>query len=222
MAGKKKPLRADLHIHTFYSGDNKITPEDIIEQAEKANLDVVGVVDHKTNRGGMKTRELAKKLKLVVLPGQEVLTSDGEIIVLGIDDELENNMDLLQTCRHAKKRGGIVIIPHPFDISRHGIGKHMEGIMKFIDAIEVFNSRSILRRFNQKAFEFAKKHKKPMIAASDAHTRGEIGSSITLLYSGKNEQEILNAIKSGKTKIIAGTAGIRNRLKGIIKNRILH
>ncbi|MBN2829653.1 MAG: histidinol-phosphatase HisJ family protein [Candidatus Cloacimonetes bacterium] len=39
-------LKTDLHIHSFYSTDSKINPDELIEKAIKGNYDAIGITDH--------------------------------------------------------------------------------------------------------------------------------------------------------------------------------
>jgi hypothetical protein len=219
--GKKKAaeknktalLKADLHIHTARSGDSDISAEDIIQQAIVNELDVVGVVDHNTTKGGKETKKLAKKEspKLIVLVGQEVKTKEGEIIVFGLEKDLQKKKPLIETIKKAGARKGFIIIPHPFDVTRYGIGKHVRDIIPYIDAVEVFNAKSVWKRFNANARAFAEEHNLPMVAGSDAHFPSYIGMAYTLIESRPDEKAIYNAIKKGKTVVSGKTAGLINR-----------
>lgn len=218
-------LRADLHIHTARSGDSDISAYDIMEQARANSLDIVGVVDHNTCQGAIEAKRLAANEfpGLVVLAGQEVRTSEGEIIIFGVEKDLARDRPLLETCKAAKKLGGFIVIPHPFDITRCGVGKHARGILPYIDAVEVLNSKSVWKRFNLRAQEFAEKHGKPMVAGSDAHFPQYIGMCYTAIEAGPDEQSIYAAIRAGRTACSGKVAGISNvnlisRAKYLIKN----
>lgn len=209
-------LRADLHVHTFYSGDNNLKPEEIISAAKEQNIDVLGIVDHNNNRGAKEVKKIAGDI--LVLVGQEVKTRDGEIIVFGIDKSLESEKDLLETCKAAKSEGGFIVIPHPFDPYRSGVGSNLNKILEYVDAIEVFNSKCLFNKPNNTAAEFARAHGKPSVAGSDAHLKSEIGNGITLLESKKTEKDVFEAIKNKKTSIHAKKIPILRRMGSAIKN----
>ena len=226
---QKKPLmlKADLHMHTARSGDSDISAWDIIEQARAEQLDIVGVTDHNTTRGGIETKALAAKEfpELIVLVGQEVMTKSGEIIVFGPEETLPKRRPLTDTCKKARQLGGFIVVPHPFDRMRHGIGKNIKSIMEYIDAVEVLNSKSIWQRLNRRARMFAEAHRLPMVAGSDAHIPQYIGSCYTMIDTGKQrptDKEIYAAIKAGKT-VPSGNvvglrgAGIRARMRKLVK-----
>ena len=50
-----------------------------------------------------------------------------------------------------------------------------------IDALEVFNAATTLRRYNRYAFKYAQVRGLPMTAASDAHHHAAIGTAYTIL-----------------------------------------
>ena len=50
-----------------------------------------------------------------------------------------------------------------------------------IDALEVFNAATTLRRYNRYAFKYAQVRGLPMTAASDAHHHAAVGTAYTIL-----------------------------------------
>jgi predicted metal-dependent phosphoesterase TrpH len=208
---KNKALKADLHIHTAHSGDSDISAWDIIEHARVSELDIVGVTDHHTIKGAVETKKLAAKEfpSLIVLIGQEVKTKSGEIIIFGLEKDIPRKLPLKETCQTARKMGGFVVIPHPYDRLRGGIGGKIKDIVPYIDAVEVLNSKSIWKRFNKKARDFAIANRLPMIAGSDAHIPQYIGACYTLIDSAPNEKSIYAAIKAGKTQVSGNVVGLR-------------
>ena len=206
-----KILKADLHIHTAHSGDSDISSWDIIEMAAEHGLDVVGVTDHHSVLGGIETRMVARKEmpELIVLVGQEVKTKSGEIIIFGVEKDIPRGLPLEETCRRSRKAGGFIVMPHPYDRLRGGIGGKIKEIIEYIDAVEVLNSKSVWKRFNKKARDFAEAHKLPMVAGSDAHIPQYIGSCYTLIDAQPDEKSIYAAIKAGITEVSGEVVGLR-------------
>jgi predicted metal-dependent phosphoesterase TrpH len=203
-----KPLKLDIHIHSKFSIDGSMEPEEILEAAKKAGMDGIAVTDHNTIKGGKETEKAADK-NFIVIVGSEVETKSGEIIGLNLKKEIEAGLSPDETCKLIKKQGALVMIPHPYDRFRKGLGKEMEKIVDYIDAIEVSNSRTMMSVFDRKAVEFAEKHDLSMIASSDSHFADEIGSSFTIVSSGRNKEEVLKAIKDGKTELHSGKTGLK-------------
>jgi len=206
-------LKADLHIHTKHSKDGDIDPKDLVKKARELGFDVIGVTDHGTVRGGIETEKIAKKIakSLIVFVGQEIKTKQGEILAYNVRKEIEEKQDLAKTCQDAKD--GFLVIPHPFDLMRKGTRKKTKAILRHVDALEVFNARTIVNRFNKKAMEFARENKIPMFAGSDAHFLREFGKTYMLIESRRNKRDILNAIKNRKAELIMQGTDMRSGLK---------
>ena len=50
-----------------------------------------------------------------------------------------------------------------------------------IDGLEVFNAATTFKRYNRRAFEYAKRRKLAMTAGSDAHHASAIGTAYTIV-----------------------------------------
>ncbi len=216
-------LKCDFHIHTHYSPDSNLTPDLIIKTAVKNKLDVIGVVDHDVLRGGPETKKLAGRIapRLVVIPGEEIKTLSGEIMVFGIEKTIHKGLSLEKTIEEAKKQEAFIVVPHPFDRIRQGIGgKNLEKIKDEIDAIEVFNARSFMNRFNKKALDFAKENNIPVIAGSDSHFAYEIGSGYIYIDSEVSEEAVIEAVKSGKAEVGGKITGLKPHFGTFLQKRI--
>jgi predicted metal-dependent phosphoesterase TrpH len=78
------------------------------------------------------------------------------------------------------QRGGLAIPPHPYDLFRAGIRFTTLETLP-VDAIEVFNAATTLRRYNRYAFKYAQIRGLPMTAASDAHHAAAVGTAYTIV-----------------------------------------
>ena len=74
----------DLHVHTNYSKDGISSVEEILTKAKGLGLNGLAITDHDVIDGALKALKLADEFGLIVVPGIEVTTKEGEIIVLGI------------------------------------------------------------------------------------------------------------------------------------------
>lgn len=73
-----KFLRADLHIHTILSpcGDLEMSPANIISEAARKELDIIGITDHNTTRQCNLISRLAEEKGIFVMQGAEVTTKE--------------------------------------------------------------------------------------------------------------------------------------------------
>ncbi len=216
----QKPLKVDIHIHTSYSRDSRASPESMVKYALEMGFDTIAVTDHGTVSGALEAEQFARGTRLLVIPGQENLTLEGELIVLGLRKTLSSGRPLLETARQARESGGFVIVPHPFDPMRNGVGNAITPCLKYIDAIEVFNARTIFRRFNEKALSFTRSHNLPGVVGSDSHFPEEMGGTYMLVRAPRETRAILDAIRSGKTEFFISSQAMKPRIKrGLMKIR---
>jgi predicted metal-dependent phosphoesterase TrpH len=102
-----------------------------------------------------------------------------------------------EVCDLAHELGGLAIPPHPYDLFRAGIRESVLDELT-IDALEVFNAATTLKRYNRLAFEYAQRRGLPMTAASDAHHESAIGTAYTILNATDfSVRGLLNQIKVG-------------------------
>lgn len=71
----------DLHIHSNYSFDCDMTLEKILSTAKKRGLKGISITDHNTFEGCLKAMELNKDDDFIIIPGIEVTTNYGDILV---------------------------------------------------------------------------------------------------------------------------------------------
>jgi len=189
-------LRADMHIHTEYSMDCTMPLDKIIARCQELGINCVAIADHGTIEGGLRMRELAP---FTVIVAEEILTPYGEIMGMFLKEDIPNGLSVEETIAQIKAQGGLVCIPHAFDIFRpSALGEKIEEIAEQIDVIEVFNSRSPLLRSSAKALSFAEKYAIPQSAGSDAHTPSEIGNAYVEIPEFKGKDDFLQALAQGR------------------------
>ncbi len=190
-------MKFDLHVHSDHSKDSNSSHDDILEVVLKRDLDGFAICDHDTVEGGLacEKRALELGLDITVIPGVEVTSSKGHILVLGIRKNIESFLSPEETIEMARRLGGTVIIPHPFKQSSHGIGS-FEGLD--IDAVEVLNSRCVFNNANLKAKKEARRLGIPGVGGSDSHVPEMVGQAYTEIEASENTTEaVLRAIKEG-------------------------
>ena len=184
------PFNFDLHTHSFFSGDGVSSPEEMITAARAKNLHGFAITDHNTCEAvsyllqqGLMRADGKPVDNFLIIPGVEVTTAEGHLLCIGAT--LKNPMHLKgkparEVCDLIHEAGGLAIPPHPYDLFRAGI-RFSALEMLPIDAIEVFNAATTLRRYNRYAFKYAQERGLPMTAASDAHHAAAIGTAYTIL-----------------------------------------
>ena len=194
-------MKLDLHVHTRYSPDSDSPVEAIVLRACEIGLDGIAVTDHNTVRGSLEAEKLVRdlNLNLIIIPGMELSTKEGHLLILGIRDELPSGLGIGEAIKIARERGATIIVPHPFQVLRNGVGV-LKG--KNIDAIESFNSKFIFGISNFVAKTVAKKRQIGETGGSDSHKVETIGYGYTIVDANHDAsiQDILNAIKDHRSQ----------------------
>ncbi|MCY0868901.1 MAG: PHP domain-containing protein [Desulfurococcus sp.] len=210
---------ADLHIHSVYS-DGKATPREIIRYAADKGVHVISITDHDTFKGGVEGYRLSRSLdsrsglKILVVPGVELKSEAGDILVY-CPNEVDLPRSIGPLIDKAHESNCIIAPAHPFDTLRNGIGELVYEYRGW-DAIEVWNARSS-RKANSRAMDAALALGKPGLANSDAHIPEHIASAYTVLYieEPSSVEDVLDAIRRGLVKPVAGTLSLGGWLKGL-------
>jgi len=190
-------LKADLHTHTYFSPDGLTSPEEYVQTCLKRGINCVAVTDHNEIGGALAIQKLAS---FTVIIGEEVESSEGEIIGLFLREEVPGGLSPEETVRRVKEQGGLVCVPHPFDRFRH---EHLDEaalmrILPQVDIIEALNARTTLRADNEQAARFAQEHGLAMSAGSDAHSARELGRACVEMPDFEGPQEFLKALRQGR------------------------
>jgi len=183
-------FNVDFHTHSYFSGDGVSSPEDLITAGRAKGLHGVAITDHNTcgaipyllEKGLMRSDGLPVDDFLVV-PGVEVTTAEGHLLCIGTilpEAEKLKGRPAHEVCDLIHSCGGLAIPPHPYDLFRAGIRFATLETLP-IDALEVFNAATTLRRYNTYAFKYAQARWLPVTAASDAHPAAGVGTADTII-----------------------------------------
>lgn len=189
-------IRADLHTHTIFSPDSMIGPEDYVRRCVAAGIGCVAVTEHDNIDGALYLRAIAP---FQVIVAEEVRTTEGEIIGLFLRERVPPKLSPEETVARIREQGGLVVIPHPYDRFRDGLGEAaMLRILPSIDAIEALNGRIRLSRDNGRALAFAEAHGLPVTAGTDAHSPWELGRTYVEMPEFETPRQFMASLRAGR------------------------
>ncbi len=184
-------IKIDLHVHSIASKDGSLTEPHFRRFFDQRLLDVIAITDH--NRIDYAQR-MAAIFGQHIIVGEEIQTSEGEIIGLYLREAIAPGQDLKSTIAAIKQQGGIVYVPHPFVGRRHSLNRaSIEANLSDIDIIEVHNGRSI-NKLPSEAVELAGTYEKAESASSDAHNLSGLGLTYNRASDWPNPQTLVSII----------------------------
>jgi predicted metal-dependent phosphoesterase TrpH len=185
-------LLVDIHTHTWPSSDDStISPDQLIEAAKAAHLDAVCITEHDFFWRRQDIQALSSRHGFLVLPGCEVNTDAGHMLVFGLDRYVFGMHKAEYLRQLVAQRRGAVVAAHPYRRrlltgQRHGPEEverlldaaRGEPAFSFCDAVETLNGRATIeeRGFS---LELARRLGMASAGGSDAHSPGQVGGVAT-------------------------------------------
>ena len=161
-------------MHSRFSHDSSTTLEQLAVRAREIGLDRIALTDHNTAQGALL---FAAEEPGLAIAGEEVKTTEGEVIGLFITRNLRTWQKPEVVMDEIHEMGGLVYVPHPFDRWRANFRPdRLVALADRIDIIEAYNQWADPRA-NEAAEKIALELGKPIAYGSDAHSPAELGHS---------------------------------------------
>ena len=201
----------DLHTHTHpLSHDSLLSPDELIETAKAANLDAVCLTEHDFFWDHAEAAAHSKRHDFLVIPGIEVNTEDGHIVVFGLERFVYGMHRMHELARLANSAGAVMIAAHPyrrqlpFELRHEGdwtlaLERAVANpACAHVTAIETQNGRGTERE-NAFSAEVARRLNLPTTGSSDAHEPRDIGRAATEFERKiTNLADLIAELKAGR------------------------
>jgi predicted metal-dependent phosphoesterase TrpH len=212
--------RLDLHVHSSYSPDSVLSIRSIVDMIGPRGLHGFALTDHNTSRGFAELRELARENpRYLIIPGFEVSTSDGHLLVLGISEAPPKNQPLGITLDWVRAQNGVAILAHPFRLS-HGVGSRLASSAP-VDGIETLNGHNSAVS-NARAELVAARRGLASTGGSDAHLPADLGRSFTEFPEPPiSIEDALQQIRHGHVQAGGRSATPRERVRTSFRAALL-
>jgi len=190
-------LRVELHLHTYASKDSIMGPYKLLKKCDRIGIDRFAVTDHNVMDGAIELKKIAPER---VIMGEEIQTTQGELIGYFMSEWVPPGLTPMDTITRLRSQGAVISIPHPFDVirSQGWTQAQLERIAPHVDAIETFNARCFSNQPNENAKEFADRWNKLETVGSDAHSLWEVGRANLLMPNFTDAASFLLALKDAQ------------------------
>lgn len=197
MAGR----RFDLHVHTRASPDSSLRVEEAIEETLVQGLSGLALTDHNTTEALTRAREiLSGNREFLLIPGQEVSTPEGHLLVYGIEEPLPRGLPVLDLLEQIRDRGEVSFIAHPLRWV-HGMGRERASTLP-VQGLEAMNGRNA-EIANAKAALLAARRGISATGGSDAHERLGLGRCVTETPEEvQTVEDVLDCLRRGRTRAL--------------------
>jgi predicted metal-dependent phosphoesterase TrpH len=213
-------MKCDFHCHTNYSFDSNSSPKEIVDKAIKEGINCLAITDHEEVGGALEAIEYARGKPILIIPGIEVKSKEGDVLGLNIKEKIPNKLPAKETIKRIKEQGGFVVIPHPFGLFCNFRG-NLKELIKEIDAIEILNA-SIFGNGNETAKKFTNENNLPFTVGTDSHFPNFIGKCY-LEIPGENLsiEEIFEKIKKKGGRVVGKEAGFFEKVVDHFKRNLV-
>ena len=182
----------DLHTHTFpKSQDSILEPEVLLRRAKEVGLDGVCLTEHDGFWAPDTLVDWSRRYGLLVLPGCEVTTEEGHLLVYGLLRYIFGMHRAAFVRKQVDEAGGVMVVAHPYrrtyreqaDTDAVAYNEMLERacrntVFPMADAVEVLNGRGSEQE-NAFSHQIAQRFGKRGAGASDAHRIEDLGKFAT-------------------------------------------
>lgn len=225
-------MRADLHVHSWHSGDAAIPglrglvrecyapPGAVYDAARRRGMDLVTLTDHDTITGAL---ELLSRPGTFVSEEVTCLLPGGREIHLGVFDLDEWQHERIQRRRTDAESLFAYLAEARLPVAANHLFSALTGRREEADIpralagstlVEAMNG-AMSRSSNRWAAVAGDAYSRPLVGGSDAHTLAGVASAYTLVPGARTREEFLSGLRSGFT-LPAGRSGGYARLTGEI------
>ena len=207
----------DIHTHTYpTSVDSFIEADELIEEAKRIGLDGVCITDHDGFWDHREVERLSKRHDFLVLPGCEVTTEEGHLLVYGLKKYIFGMHRAGFVKDKLDKERGAMVVAHPYRrVYRKGAHTGEDAYAEMIErasrnhvfgmvnGVEEMNGRGSPEE-NAFSQDVARRFGLPGTGASDAHRLEDLGSFATEFERRiESLDDLITEIRAGRIRAVA-------------------
>ena len=201
-------LEADFHAHTRFS-DGVLSPIDLVVQARRRGLDVLGVTEHNMVFPGKIARWFSRAIGgPTIVVGEEVTTKAFHVHAIGVETKIAPRQSLSKILDDIHAAGGVAVAAHPVK----SFWPYFLPVRDKLDGAEVMHPIAYggrgdpawrweqMRAFYTDAL--ASGHRLTAVGSSDYHFFSPLGITRTLVFAERDDAgAVLDALRHGRTVV---------------------
>lgn len=206
----------DIHTHTYpTSDDSTLTPEALITEAKKVGLDGICITDHDGFWDPRNIERLGTDNDFLVLPGCEVTTEEGHLLVYGLEQYIFGMHKSAFVKELVAESQGAIVVAHPYRRLYRASDFHtphaykdllkktsVKPVFENVAAVEIRNGRGSSKE-NYFSERLALELGLPGTGASDAHQMSDVGTFATLFEDTISSlEDLIIALTTGNYRAI--------------------
>lgn len=199
-------LKVELHSHSADDPQDYIphSTSELIERAARLGYDALAITLHDRQLDLRPFGDLARQRGITLIPGLERTVHGKHVLLLNFSragaEAVETFEDLARL--RARERG-LVVAPHPFFPAGICLGRFMESYADLFDAIEYNAMFTASINFNERAVQWARRHRKPLVGNGDVHRLRQLGTTYSLVDAANTPDAICEAIRRHRVQVVA-------------------
>ena len=206
----------DLHAHTYpKSDDSFVSVDELVDAARQCGMDGICLTEHDQFWPMDAARELTRRHGILVLPGSEINTDAGHVLVFGLH-QYKFGMHKPSFLREeADRHGAVLIAAHPYrrrflaepgrdpevraDMLHRALDDDM---LRLFDAVESHNGRG-KESENLFAEDLRRGLRLPGTGGSDTHDLRQMGTAATLFERRISSlEDLIEELKAGRMRAV--------------------
>ena len=190
----------DMHTHTsVHSTDSNLLPLDSLARAISRGLDGVVLTEHDVVWPRHLAEQLSEEAGIVVIPGVEVTTELGHVLVYGIQSLVPRITDAKRLRKFCDEQEALMFLAHPARDPGLRVPKEA---MQLFDGVEGLNGCDGPLQ-NMSARSRGRTRPLPPIGGSDSHALHEVGTAATEFDADiRNLADLMAALRSGDYRLM--------------------
>jgi predicted metal-dependent phosphoesterase TrpH len=213
-------IRIDLHVHSRYSVDSRLSFEQILERITYQGLQGFALTDHNTTAGLAELDRLRSSYPgFWFVPGVEVSTQEGHLLAYGVRESPPANRPLVETIERVAALGGVSVLAHPFRWI-HGVGRRLSTEAR-VQGLEGRNGKNS-ELANTRAELLAVRRSIASTGGSDAHEPKQVGRAFTeFAEEVTSVDDVLQQIRKSQTTAVGSSLSLAGRVRSSVRDGLL-